>query len=242
MACPAFRRSACLRRLRFRYLPACLSYGEPAALGCRQCFAAPGKRGKPDGRCVHGAEPRWPCGNADAVVFTAGSNGGSAQTTKAIDGDGLTRAIEATRHAGIRRLTLVSVLRESWRERNLDDEVEYYFTVKKQGDIALSRSDLDWLILRPSLLTDDPGVGTVSLGTLPAYVALSWPEDASVALVHRCIGWTCPGRRRERRPVSSTPGRLRPSGLRTCQSKTSRRSSQEPASSAGRGRIGSGSG
>ncbi|MCY0922276.1 NAD(P)H-binding protein [Streptomyces sp. H27-G5] len=103
-------------------------------------------------------------GNADAVVFTAGSNGGSAQTTKAIDGDGLTRAIEATRHAGIRRLALVSVLPESWRERDLDDEVEYYFTVKKQGDIALSRSDLDWLILRPSLLTDDPGVGTVSLG------------------------------------------------------------------------------
>ncbi|MCX5077598.1 SDR family oxidoreductase [Streptomyces sp. NPDC054949] len=103
-------------------------------------------------------------GNADAVVFTAGSNGGSAQTTKAIDGDGVTRAIEATRHAGIQRLALVSVLPESWRERDLDDEVEYYFTVKKQADVALSRSDLDWLILRPSLLTEDPGVGTVSLG------------------------------------------------------------------------------
>ncbi|MGI5447694.1 SDR family oxidoreductase [Streptomyces sp. CA-243310] len=103
-------------------------------------------------------------GHADAVVFTAGSNGGSARITKAIDGDGVTQAIEATRHAGIRRLALVSVLPESWRERDLDDEVEYYFTVKKQADIALSRSDLDWLILRPSLLTDDPGMGTVSLG------------------------------------------------------------------------------
>ncbi|WP_327169716.1 NAD(P)H-binding protein [Streptomyces subrutilus] len=30
--------------------------------------------------------------------------------------------------------------------------------------MALSRSDLDWLNHRPSLLTDDPGTGTVSLG------------------------------------------------------------------------------
>jgi uncharacterized protein YbjT (DUF2867 family) len=40
----------------------------------------------------------------------------------------------------------------------------YYYAVKKKADIAHSRSDLDWLILRPSLLVDDPGIGTVSLG------------------------------------------------------------------------------
>ncbi|SFE01288.1 NAD(P)H-binding [Actinopolyspora alba] len=32
------------------------------------------------------------------------------------------------------------------------------------ADIALSRGELDWLILRPSLLLDEPGSGTVSLG------------------------------------------------------------------------------
>lgn len=36
--------------------------------------------------------------------------------------------------------------------------------MKKDTDIALSRGDLNWLILRPSLLLDGPGVGTVSLG------------------------------------------------------------------------------
>ena len=30
--------------------------------------------------------------------------------------------------------------------------------------MILSRSDLDWLILRPSLLLDGPAAGTVSLG------------------------------------------------------------------------------
>lgn len=103
-------------------------------------------------------------GDVDTVVFSAGSNGGSAQDTKAIDGDGVAKAIEAARRAGADRFALVSVLPESWRERDLGEEVEYYFAVKKEADIALSRSGLDWLILRPSLLVDDPGIGTVSLG------------------------------------------------------------------------------
>ncbi len=113
-------------------------------------------------------------GGADAVVFSAGTEGDSMEATKAIDDDGAAKAIEATRRAGVDRLALVSVLpegartvelgSESWRERNLGDEVEYYFAAKKKVDIAVSRSDLDWLILRPSLLVDDPGVGTVSLG------------------------------------------------------------------------------
>ncbi|WP_031085207.1 NAD(P)H-binding protein [Streptomyces sp. NRRL WC-3549] len=123
---------------------------------------------------------------ADAVVFAAGSNGGSAQVTQAIDGDGVSRAIEAARHAGVHRLALVSVLPESWRERDLDDEVEYYFAVKKQADVALSRSDLDWLILRPSLLTDDPGAGTVSLGPAELHGEITRADVAATlaALLH----------------------------------------------------------
>ncbi|TFD92093.1 NAD-dependent epimerase/dehydratase family protein [Cryobacterium lactosi] len=103
-------------------------------------------------------------GDADAIVFSAGSNGGSRAASKAIDGDGVKKAIDAAQIAGIERFTLVSVLPESWRERDLGDDVEYYFAVKKAADVALSRSGLNWLILRPSLLVDEPGIGTVSLG------------------------------------------------------------------------------
>jgi uncharacterized protein YbjT (DUF2867 family) len=103
-------------------------------------------------------------GDVDVIVFSAGSNGGSKEVTKAVDGDGVVKAIEAAHLAGVERFVLVSVLPESWRERDLGEEVEYYFAVKKGADIALSRSDLNWLILRPSLLLDGPGTGTVSLG------------------------------------------------------------------------------
>jgi uncharacterized protein YbjT (DUF2867 family) len=103
-------------------------------------------------------------GDIDVMVFSAGSNGGSKEVTKAVDGDGVVKAIEAAHLAGVERFVLVSVLPESWRERDLGEEAEYYFAVKKGADIALSRSDLNWLILRPSLLLDGPGTGTVSLG------------------------------------------------------------------------------
>ncbi|MFJ8778474.1 NAD(P)H-binding protein [Streptomyces sp. NPDC102476] len=103
-------------------------------------------------------------GDVDVIVFSAGSNGGTKEVTTAIDGDGVVKAIEAAGRAGVERFALVSVLPESWRERDLGEEVEYYFAVKKRADIALSRSDLNWLILRPSLLLDGPGTGTVSLG------------------------------------------------------------------------------
>ena len=59
---------------------------------------------------------------------------------------------------------LVSVLPESWRERDLGEEVEYYFAVRKAADIMVARSNLNWVILRPSLLLDGPGKGAVSLG------------------------------------------------------------------------------
>jgi uncharacterized protein YbjT (DUF2867 family) len=106
---------------------------------------------------------------SDAIVYTAGSNGGAREVTKAIDGDGVTKAMAAASLAGVNRFLLVSVLPESWRERTNSDEVEYYFAIKKQADIAVTRSDLDWVILRPSLLLDDPAVGTISLGPAEAH-------------------------------------------------------------------------
>lgn len=100
----------------------------------------------------------------DAVVYTAGSNGGARGVTAAIDGEGVVRALEATTLAGVRRFTLVSVMPEAGRDQDLSDDEEFYFAVKKLVDVTVSQSDLDWLILRPSMLIDRPGIGSVSLG------------------------------------------------------------------------------
>lgn len=120
-------------------------------------------------------------GDVDVIVFAAGSNGDSREVTQAIDGEGVEKAIEAAGIAGVERFASVSVLPESWRERELGEDLEYYFAVKKQADVAVTRSDLNWLILRPSLLLDDPGVGTVSLGPAELHGEIA-REDVAATL------------------------------------------------------------
>lgn len=117
---------------------------------------------------------------SDAIVYTAGSNGEPMAVTEAIDGRGVDKAIEAASMAGVSRFILVSVLPESWRERNLGEELEHYFMVKKQADVAVTRSSLDWVILRPSLLTDDPGRGTVALGPAELHDEITRDDVAAV--------------------------------------------------------------
>lgn len=125
-------------------------------------------------------------GDADVVVFAAGSNGGVASVTSAVDRDGVDKTIEAMRRAGSKRAVLVSVLPEAWRERELTDDEEYYFAVKKQSDVAMTRSELDWVILRPSLLTDDAASRRVALGPAQIHgqIARADVAETLAALIH----------------------------------------------------------
>ncbi|SEE96829.1 NAD(P)H-binding protein [Ruania alba] len=125
-------------------------------------------------------------GDADVVVFAAGSNGGVASATRAVDLDGVTKTIEAMSGAGSKRAVLLSVLPEAWRERDLTDDEEYYFAVKKQADVAMTRSELDWVILRPSLLTDDAANRRVALGPAQVHGQIARFDVAETlgALIH----------------------------------------------------------
>jgi uncharacterized protein YbjT (DUF2867 family) len=101
----------------------------------------------------------------DAIVFCAGAGGkdGDEMTDK-IDGDGVIKAIKAATLAGVRRFYLVSVFPEAWRERPRDEGFEHYIRAKKRADVALSQSDLDWVILRPSELRSNAPTGLIDLG------------------------------------------------------------------------------
>lgn len=101
----------------------------------------------------------------DAIVFSAGAGGkdGDEMTDK-IDGDGVVKAIKAATLAGVRRFYLVSVFPEAWRERPRSEGFEHYIRAKKHADVALSQSDLDWVILRPSELRSNGPTGSIDLG------------------------------------------------------------------------------
>lgn len=117
----------------------------------------------------------------DAVVFSAGAHGTGLDQTTAIDGRGLEKAVEAAAVAGVRRFVLVSVVMDAGRDQPRSEGFEHYMAVKRAADVRLAASDLDWLILRPGLLLDDPGTGLVAAGTSIAYGSV--PRDDVAAFL-----------------------------------------------------------
>ncbi|SDI26034.1 Nucleoside-diphosphate-sugar epimerase [Sinosporangium album] len=108
-------------------------------------------------------------GGHDAVVFSAGAHGTGVDKTSAIDGAGLEKAAAAADRAGVSRFVLVSAFPDAGRGRQTTEGFEHYIRVKKAADAHLARTDLDWLIVRPGTLLDDPGTGRVTAGLALEY-------------------------------------------------------------------------
>lgn len=99
----------------------------------------------------------------DAVVFTAGSGGHTgADKTLLVDLDGAVKSIEATEKAGIDRYVMVSALQAHNRE-NWNEKIRHYYVAKHYADKALTASNLNYTIVRPGGLTNDKGIGKVSI-------------------------------------------------------------------------------
>lgn len=105
----------------------------------------------------------------DAVVFSAGAHGTGRDQTTLIDGKGLEKAADAAVQAGVSRFILVSAFPESERGKGLGEGFEHYMRVKKTADVYLTHTDLDWIIIRPGLLRDEPGSGLVTAGVAVEY-------------------------------------------------------------------------
>ena len=117
----------------------------------------------------------------DAVVFSAGAHGTGAEMTTAIDGRGLEKAADAAVTAGVRRFVLVSVFMDALREQPRSESFEHYVKVKRAADIHLASTNLDFLIVRPGGLLDDPGTGSVNAGVSIPYGSV--PRDDVAAFI-----------------------------------------------------------
>jgi uncharacterized protein YbjT (DUF2867 family) len=123
---------------------------------------------------------------ADAVVFAAGAGPGSGTTRKdTVDRAAAVLLADAARIAGVRRYLLVS-------SAGVDDppapdrgEVwAAYVAAKKAAEESIRAADhLDWTILRPGSLTDDPGVGRVLLAPPPVPHGSVTRDDTAAVLV-----------------------------------------------------------
>jgi uncharacterized protein YbjT (DUF2867 family) len=100
---------------------------------------------------------------ADAVVFAAGAGPGSGPARKrTVDYGGAEKLVEAALSHEVRRYVMISTVGadhpESWT-----DQTRPYFEAKAEADKLLVESGLDYTIIRPGRLTDDPGTGRVAI-------------------------------------------------------------------------------
>jgi uncharacterized protein YbjT (DUF2867 family) len=102
---------------------------------------------------------------ADAVVFAAGAGPGSGPERKrTVDLGGALKLIDACRRTGIRRYAMVSTIGADDPSSG-PEQMRPYLEAKAEADRRLEDSGLDWTIVRPGRLTDDPGTGRVRITT-----------------------------------------------------------------------------
>ncbi len=105
--------------------------------------------------------------DCDAVVFSAGGGAdGNAERKRTVDLEGSLTSIAAAKDCGIRRFVQVSAIGV---DEPLPEDTapvwRAYVEAKRDADRALRASGLDWSIIRPGRLTDDPATGKVRLGS-----------------------------------------------------------------------------
>lgn len=122
----------------------------------------------------------------DAVIFAAGSGGDTPkELTDKIDRDGAISLIEKAKRAGVRRFVMLS----SVGTDNPDEGPEglrHYLKAKKAADEHLQTAGIDYAIVRPVSLTNDPGTGCVEVST--AHVSGSEiPREDVAEVLERCV-------------------------------------------------------
>ena len=102
----------------------------------------------------------------DAVVFAAGGGpDGNIERKRTVDLEGSLKSIEGARQAGVSRFVQISAIGvDEPLPDDTGDVWRAYVEAKRDADAALRASDLDWTIIRPGRLTDDPATGLVTLG------------------------------------------------------------------------------
>ncbi|WP_076260097.1 SDR family oxidoreductase [Intrasporangium flavum] len=101
----------------------------------------------------------------DVVVWSAGAGGGDPARTYAVDRDAAVRTVDASGAAGVQHFVMVSYF-GAGPDHGVPEGDSFfaYADAKTAADVHLAASGLDWTILRPSRLTDDPATGRIEAG------------------------------------------------------------------------------
>ncbi|MFL6122407.1 NAD(P)H-binding protein [Actinophytocola sp.] len=143
---------------------------------------------------------------SDAVVFAAGAGAGSGAARKdTVDRAASVLLADAAEKVGVRRFVQVSAMGlDRADDPDVDSVFAAYLRAKAAADEdVMGRDGLDWTILRPGLLTDDPGTGKVNLaehvggGVVPrddvaAVLALLLDRPETAGHIYELVGGDTP--------------------------------------------------
>ena len=123
----------------------------------------------------------------DAIVFAAGAGPGSGPERKrTMDLGGARKLIDAATQAEIGRYLIVSSMGASDPPAEGGGSFGEYLRAKAEADRALASSGLDYTVVRPGRLTDQPGTGRVAVGPRLQRGSISRADVAAVLLA--CLG------------------------------------------------------
>lgn len=128
----------------------------------------------------------------DAVVFAAGAGTGSGAARKrTVDYGGSMLSQRAALDAGVARFIQISAVSV---ERPVDPEASIawreYIRAKRDADKYLRRTNLEWTIVRPAMLTNDAPTGKVRVeAQIPHLLAdsLSIPRADVAQVIADCL-------------------------------------------------------
>lgn len=123
---------------------------------------------------------------ADAVVMAAGAGPGSGAARKrTVDYGGAIKLIEAAKANGIGRYLIVSAI-GAGDPSSASDAMRPYYDAKAEADTAVAESGLDYTIVRPGRLSDEPGTGRVAVADMER-AGNSIPREDVAAVLLECL-------------------------------------------------------
>jgi uncharacterized protein YbjT (DUF2867 family) len=121
---------------------------------------------------------------AEAAVFAAGAGAGSGPERKeTVDKAAAALFAAAAQRAGVRRFVQISSMGvDQADDPSVSPEFAVYLRAKGAAEVDLRARDLDWTILRPGALTDEPATGRVTLGEKVGRGSIPRADVAAVVL------------------------------------------------------------
>jgi uncharacterized protein YbjT (DUF2867 family) len=122
----------------------------------------------------------------DAVVFAAGGGPSSGAARKlTVDRNAAVLLADAAERRGIGRYVMISAMAADSFDPDSDDVFQIYLRAKSEADADLRRRDLEWTVVRPGGLTNDPPTGKVRLAESTGRGSV--PRADVAAVVVECL-------------------------------------------------------